>query len=296
MTDEKLDQILQQALTPDIEDDDIHIYKRVRKNSMNKIFKIGIAVAACAALIFGVNVGGLFGGYASGDRNQPGVQAEITDNNPFVLTCFAAELDEGAQVPASLAGDVDFGSGLCGGEDGSSVSYLIGAKFACEGENIDSITYRINKGAFFITELKGASILTNYTDYSGPDLNCPGVSFDDGELEEGMDESEAKYDDHYVSEYTVSYDRQSSDTTMIGICGEKNDATIYNAVFGDVTLDQEVDARTSLMEGVEITCTVNYADGTADSKVIVVKGCVEKGGEDGTSEYANFAYELKQSK
>lgn len=154
-------------------------------------------------------------------------------------------------------------------------------------------TYGINKGAFFVTELKGASIMTNYTDYSGPDLNCPGVSFDDGELEEGMDEYEAKYDEHYVSEYTVSYNRQSSDTTMIGICGEKSDATIYNAVFGDVTLEQEVDALTSLMEGIEITCTVTYADGTTDSKVILVKGCVENGGEDGTDEYAGFAYELK---
>lgn len=293
MTDEKLDQILQQALTPYIEDDDIHIYKRVRKNSMNKIFKIGISVAACAALVFGVNVSGLFGGYIPDDRNQPGVKAEVANNNPFVLTCFAAELDEGVRVPVSLAGDVDFGSGLCGGEDGVSVSYIIGAKFACEGENIDSITYGINKGAFFVTELKGASIMTNYTDYSGPDLNCPGVAFDDSELEEGMDEYETKYEEHYVSEYTVSYDKQSSDTSMIGICGEKSDATIYNAVFGDVTLEQEVDARTSLMEGVEITCTVNYADGTADSKVIVVKGCVENGGEDGTSEYADFAYELK---
>ena len=132
--------------------------------------------------------------------------------------------------------------------------------------------------------------MTNYTDYNGPELNCPDIAFDD---EEGMDESEVKYEEHYVSEYTVSYDRQSSDTTLIGICGEKTDAAIYDAVFGDVSLEQEVDGRTSLMEGVEVTCTVTYADGTTDSKVIVVKGCVENGGEDGTTEYAEFAYELK---
>ena len=46
MTDEKLNQILQQALTPEVQDEDIHIYKRVRKNSMKNIFKAGIAVAA----------------------------------------------------------------------------------------------------------------------------------------------------------------------------------------------------------------------------------------------------------
>ena len=290
MTDEKLNQILQQALTPEVQDEDIHIYKRVRKNSMTNIFKAGIAVAACAALVLTANVSGIFRGNATNDSDQPGVKVEAANKNPFVITCFAAELDEGVQVPVSLAGDVYYGSGLCGGEDGITVSYLIGAKFICEGENIDSITYRINKGAFCVTELKGASIMTNYTDYNGPELNCPDIAFDD---EEGMDESEVKYEEHYVSEYTVSYDRQSSDTTLIGICGEKTDAAIYQAVFDDVSLEQEVDGRTSLMEGVEVTCTVTYADGTTDSKVIVVKGCVENGGEDGTTEYAEFAYELK---
>ena len=167
---------------------------------------------------------------------------------------------------------------------------MIGAKFACEGEGIDSITYHINKGAFCVTELKGASIMTDYTDYNGPELNCPAIGFDD---EEGMDESGAKYEKHYVSGYTVSYDRQFSDTTIIGICGEKTDAAVYHAVFDEMSLEQEVDGHTSLMEGVEITCTVTYADGTTDSKVIVVKGCVEKGGEDGTYEYVDFAYELK---
>ena len=31
MTDEKLNQILQQALTPEVQDEDIHIYKSVRQ-------------------------------------------------------------------------------------------------------------------------------------------------------------------------------------------------------------------------------------------------------------------------
>ena len=261
---------------------------------MKNILKAGIAVAACAALVLTVNVSGIFSENTTSSSNQPGVESEVTNNNPFVLTCFAAELDEGVQVPVSLAGDVYYGSGLCGGEDGNTVSYVIGAKFACVGEGIDSITYHINKGAFYVTELKGASIMTDYTDYNGPELNTPAIGFVD---EEEMDESEAKYEKHCVSEYTVSYDRQFSDTTIITICGEKTDAAIYHAIFDDIPLEQEVNGYTSLMEGVEITCTVTYADGTTDSKVIVVKGCIEKdaekGGEDGTYEYVDFAYELK---
>lgn len=286
MTDEKLNQILQQALTPDVQDEDIHFYKRVRKNKMKNILKAGIAIAACAALVLTVNVSGIFGGNATSSSDQPGVESEVTNNNPFVLTCFAEELDEGVQVPVSLAGDVYYGSGLCGGEDGNTVSYVIGAKFACEGEDIESISYRINKGAFCVTELKGASIMTDYMDYNGPKLNGSVIGF-------AGDEEMIKYKEHYVSGYTVSYDRQFSDTTFIGICGEKTDAAIYHAIFDDIPLEQEVNGYTSLMEGVEITCTVTYADGTTDSKVIVVKGCVEKGGENGTYEYVDFAYELK---
>lgn len=293
MTDEKLNQILQQALTSDVQDEDIHIYKKVRKNKMKNILKAGIAVAACAALVLTLNINEIFWGNATNNNEQSGVKAEVTNNNPFVLTCFAAELDEGVQVPVSLAGDVYYGSGLCGGEDGNTVSYVIGAKFACEGEGIDSITYHINKGAFCVTELKGASIMTDYTDYNGPELNTPAIVFDHA----GMDESEAKYEKHCVSEYTVSYDRQFSDTTIITICGEKTDTAIYHAIFDDIPIEQEVDGYTSLMEGVEITCTVTYTDGTTDSKVIVVKGCIEKdaekGGEDGTYESVDFAYELK---
>lgn len=49
MTDEKLDQILKQALAPEIEDTEIRVHKR-RKGKMRKTDKIGKAVAAAAAV------------------------------------------------------------------------------------------------------------------------------------------------------------------------------------------------------------------------------------------------------
>ena len=57
MTDEKLDQILKQALAPEISDKEIRIYRR-RKDKMNKFGKIGKCVAAAVAATV-IGIGGL---------------------------------------------------------------------------------------------------------------------------------------------------------------------------------------------------------------------------------------------
>ena len=57
MTDEKLDQILKQALAPEISDREIRIHRR-RKDKMNKFGKIGKCVAAAVAATV-IGIGGL---------------------------------------------------------------------------------------------------------------------------------------------------------------------------------------------------------------------------------------------
>ncbi len=57
MTDEKLDQILKQALAPEINDREIQVHSR-RKGKMRKFGKMGKAVAAAAAAAV-IGVGGL---------------------------------------------------------------------------------------------------------------------------------------------------------------------------------------------------------------------------------------------
>ena len=57
MTDEKLDQILKQALAPEINDREIRVRRR-RKGKMNKSYKIGKAVAAAVAAAI-IGIGGL---------------------------------------------------------------------------------------------------------------------------------------------------------------------------------------------------------------------------------------------
>ncbi|MBD5550284.1 MAG: DUF4179 domain-containing protein, partial [Lachnospiraceae bacterium] len=57
MTDEKLDQILKQALAPEISDREIRVHRR-RKDKMKKFGKIGMAAAAAAAAAV-IGIGGL---------------------------------------------------------------------------------------------------------------------------------------------------------------------------------------------------------------------------------------------
>ena len=57
MTDEKLDQILKQALAPEISDKEIRIHRR-RKDKMNKFGKTGKCVAAAVAAVV-IGIGGL---------------------------------------------------------------------------------------------------------------------------------------------------------------------------------------------------------------------------------------------
>lgn len=51
MTDEKLEKILQHALTPPVDDADIRIRPSGRRSKMKKITKALVAVAACFALV-----------------------------------------------------------------------------------------------------------------------------------------------------------------------------------------------------------------------------------------------------
>ncbi|MBD5547586.1 MAG: DUF4179 domain-containing protein [Lachnospiraceae bacterium] len=58
MTDEKLDQILKQALAPEIDDNEIRVRRKARKGKMKKLNKIGKSVAAAVAAAI-IGIGGL---------------------------------------------------------------------------------------------------------------------------------------------------------------------------------------------------------------------------------------------
>lgn len=128
MTDERLDQILKQALAPEIKDAEIRIQRKGRNNNMKKKKVIIGRLVACAALAL-VVTGGFWGFLSTtkGDENS----------NLFVITAHAAELPEGAD-----SGEV---IGLSTVETGQgSLSHLSG-RFKVSGYNIEKINVTTDK-------------------------------------------------------------------------------------------------------------------------------------------------------
>ena len=125
MTDERLEQILRQALVPEIDDSEIQVQKKVRNNKikMKKIIKGGLLACAALALIV-----------ARGFAN--GVQ-DVKSGNFFAITAYAAELPEGV-----ISGDVLTLSAFSAGYGSSE--YLDG-RFAISGQNIEKVKISTDK-------------------------------------------------------------------------------------------------------------------------------------------------------
>ena len=140
MTDEKLDQILKKALSPEIEDSEIQIQRKVVNNKMKTKKKIITgALVACAALTF-VVTGGYFSYLSkSGDDKTSNVTKAPTalTGNVFAITSNAAVLPEGFS-----SGDV-INLSTAISSYGSS-DYLDG-RFAISGNNIEKVRVETDK-------------------------------------------------------------------------------------------------------------------------------------------------------
>lgn len=139
MTNERLDQILKQALAPDIDVLEIQILRKAGKNKMKmkKIVSFGLAACATAALIVTV---GCFGGIS---KTEGDCNADISDtqsaprNNFFAITAYAAELPEG-----TISGNL---MGLSNVNAGVGSSEYLNQRFAISGQNIETVKISTNK-------------------------------------------------------------------------------------------------------------------------------------------------------
>ncbi len=193
--------------------------------------------------------------------------------NMFTLQVYAADSPESSENgfvtlesgKGFVINENELGSVLCGDEEGN-ISYCIGTRFLCEGENIESITYSIENAAFQIVEPKDSSIIIDYKEYNEP-LNTGAIGGEDDEFGNGLSVRR-----HYES-YTVDYEEQFNDRTWINIC---NETTLpWEALFAEGnTLEDRVNAREEMMKDVVITCTVHYTDGTSDSGTITIGGAI----------------------
>ena len=274
MTNEKFEQILQRALAPEINDVEIQVKDRkARSYDMKAIYKI-TAAAACAALILGIGIlGNIYSGNwtdTDAEKSVVSDSSEINNSakvgNSFLLKAGAEEITPNKGVPLFVENESSYSLG--GSKDTGCVKYGLIANFCCEGEGIQFVTYSINKGAFVVVESleQGGSLISSGEEYTG-DCNFPSCwNINSNKY------SPESFTRKYYTKYTLDYDSQQSESFCVNICGDVYDDDIYNKVFNfKNTPEQKAEAYTELMEGVEITCTVHYTNGTTESETVTIE-------------------------
>lgn len=282
--------------------------KQQTKNGQGKIRKLMkplIAAAACAALLAGIGIGsnwGNNGGISFGgtpfDRDsvaenqisetesEKTAVEEIaqTAGNWFTLTACAKELEPGKPVPLAEMGDSGRSWVLGGSGDRGVVDYCIGTDFLCQGENIERVSYSINRGAFQIVEPidPAEQIVVEGQLFEG-ELNTGSIG---GAYDESTGLQEVPCETALYQSFTLNYDRQSSERVWINICNECPDSgEIFEMIWGDegeaTPLEKMSEGINRLLDGTVITCTAHYVDGTSQSVEIAVSSSVMTYGEAG---------------
>lgn len=279
MTDKKLDQILNQALAPEIADTEIAVKKARRNYHMNRIVKIGVSAVACAALII---VGNATAGHYMTHTNQT-EQGEVTvEENPFVICAQAAELTRDNPVYIKEAVSDTFGFRY--GDNEGKAGFIMEMPLSVKGDKIKSVTYSIKNGFFEVVDKeKGDSTIIDSSAYEGAPSSFVTVE----ETEEGKsmtlyavgeateEDREARVNQKVLSSYTVAYDKQISDNTVINICGDSVlTEKEMKALYGSTDPQETADMYNKMFGDTVITCTVTFADGTTQEQKIGIGGAV----------------------
>lgn len=279
MTDKKLDQILNQALAPEIADTEIAVKKARRNYHMNRIVKIGVSAVACAALII---VGNATAGHYMTHTNQT-EQGEVTvEENPFVICAQAAELTRDNPVYIKEAVSDTFGFRY--GDNEGKAGFIMEMPLSVKGDKIKSVTYSIKNGFFEVVDKeKGDSTIIDSSAYEGAPSSFVTVE----ETEEGKsvtiyaageateEDREARANQKALSSYTVAYDKQISDNTVINICGDSVlTEKEMKALYGSADPQETADMYNKMFGDTVITCTVTFADGTTQEQKIGIGGAV----------------------
>lgn len=253
MNDTEFENILKQALRPDISDEEILVKKtpsksKRRKSTMRKhrIIQSAVAAAACLALIFGIG----YNVIQKTETIKPEKVQTTTGTNSFVVKVNAAEIKHTKKNQMKVYANPGYTSMWCDGDAGKQfVSYNIKVPLQFEGNNIKTVTYRINKGHFFVTKAEHSKY------------------FKEGELCKGSSQSNYRF-------FTVNAKETPEKQFTVSITD--NDCKISSAdataLFdGKAESDSELHARNKALGNVTITCTATFNDGAQKSVNIKVK-------------------------
>lgn len=227
-----------------------------------KVTKLFAAMAACASIIIVAST-------TNNYLNRPQEEKETTvaehttteKENMFTMKVMAAQAEVTAQKPVAIAQNNRISHSISGDSDTNTASYRIDMPLYCEGENIESVTYSINKGYFEICENitddfqsvveSGESLDENSNGYINPIYN---------DNEEIVAQQALKD----YTEYTVSYDDQQKEGVYVTFCNDEIPFPDFGSMIDKRTkTEEEISAvYQKLVDGVVITCTANYKDGT----------------------------------
>ncbi len=227
-----------------------------------KVTKLFVAMASCAAFII---VASTTNNYLN--RPQEEKETTVAENtttekeNLFTMKVMAAQTEVTAQKPVAIAQNNRISHSISGDSDTNTASYRIDMPLYCEGENIESVTYSINKGYFEICENitddfqsvveSGEPLDENSNEYINPIYN---------DNEEIVAQQALKD----YTEYTVSYDDQQKEGVYVTFCNDEIPFPDFGSMIDKRTkTEEEISvAYQKLVDGVVITCTANYKDGT----------------------------------
>lgn len=264
MTDERLDQILKQALAPEIDDSEIQIRRKVRNRKMNmkKIALCGLT--ACAAVTVAVT-GGYFRGGTKIEESNVAVTNDVrnaADSNFFAITARAAELPEGTGV---ASGDVMGLSRVSAGY--GSAEYLDG-RFSISGQNIEKIKISTDQCDIYTA----VSVYEGDAEYdkaqesekngTGEYVMIPDVSSDDDE------ENAAESVSHHYEHLTVAGKTYE---------GSYNEKMQFGMSVPEELRSKDADAQKNYHENVDqvngatLTIEVTFSDGTSETHHYRVK-------------------------
>ena len=201
----------------------------------------------------------------------------------------AAELEEGKPVTLNIGGEDN--PAVLGGTENEEISYCISAPITCEGENIETVTYSINNGAFQIVQPTDENIIVDGQPYT---YEMYAGQIGGGYSEENNGLPSKPYEVVLYKSFTLDYDIQSDDHTWINICNSlPYDSETFNLIWGDESSAQDTsNGINNLLNNTVITCTVDYSDGTRQSADILVGSQIINDPELG--ETWCISYELKK--
>ena len=292
MNDHELDIILKKSLQPDVSVDDTLFNEKEELKNMKPmwIIKPAIALVACAAIVFSVFT---FNNNANVTTNNSSQSTDTT--NAFALKVKAVgkqviELKKDVSI-ASRYGEVGAWGGGENDDNNYEAGYFETFPIACEGNNIDKITYSINNGTFQIFNVKGDGFVVDGEKVAP--LDEGGIlpkSCSDRGITNKEDMLAENYEEGYYSSFTVDPDFQESEDVIVNICDNLTvDEETYRKIWclsvgpykdKDISklskeenikmLELVKEGMNDVLSNVVINCTVTYKDGTTESKEIGV--------------------------